>query len=86
MQKLVCVDALKLVCVRPWRSNRNKGVKSVEHSEKAVSAEEEHGCQMLMESVGGKSRRLERTSAGFGQWTVEKAWKKMRHPSGENGQ
>ena len=42
--------------------------------QKAVSAEEEQEWQVLMESVGCKSGRLERVSAwnGNGQETVEK--------------
>ena len=50
---------------------KQKGVKLVGancmavrvHAEKAVSAEEKQEWQVLMESVGHKSGRLERTSA-----------------------
>ena len=38
-----------------------------EHAEKAMSAEEEQELQVLVESVGLKSSRLERVSAWNGQ-------------------
>ena len=47
------------------------------HVEKAVSAEEEQHQQVLMESVGRKSSRLERTSAWKGEEIVEKTWKNV---------
>ena len=42
------------------------------HAEKTVSAEEEHQWQVLMEIVGCKSSKLERTSAWKEQETLEK--------------
>ena len=54
------------------------------HPEKAVSAEEEQDWQVLIESVGHKSGRLERTSGWNGQETVMKTWKKS-HRNGESG-
>ena len=53
-------------------------------AEKAVSAEEEQQWQVLMESVGRKSRRLQHTSAWKGQETEEKMWKNSA-ARGENG-
>ena len=60
-----------------------KGVKLVDASamavrvrpQKAVSREEEQEWQVLMESVGRNSDRLERTSAWNGQESLEKTWK-----------
>jgi hypothetical protein len=61
VEKLVCAeDVLKLVCVRAGWCKR-WFVESV--------------GQVLMESVGHKSGRLERPSAWNGQETLEKTWK-----------
>jgi hypothetical protein len=52
------------------------------HAEKAVSAEEEQELQVLVESVGRKSSRLERTLPGIGS----KPWRKrgkMQRSRGE---
>ena len=59
----------KLVCVRPLNEVGGvdaSGMAMRVHAEKAVSAEEEQQWQVLMESVGRKSGRLERTSASKG--------------------
>ena len=48
------------------------------HAEKAVSAEEEQELQVLMESVGLKSGKLERTSAWNTQKTVDKPEQRKR--------
>ena len=71
---------MKLVRVRSWRLNRKQwvdasGKAARVHTEKAVSAEKEQQWQVLMESVGRKSGRLERTSASNGQETMEETWK-----------
>ena len=68
----------KLVCVRPLNEVGGvdaSGMAMRVHAEKAVSAEEEQQWQVLMESVGRKSGRLERTSASNGQETMEETWK-----------
>ena len=57
------------------------------YAEKAVSAGEKQECQVLMESVGHKIGRLERTSAGNGhehRFYVQKRGK-MPHLRGKNG-
>jgi len=54
------------------------------HAEKAVSAKEKQDWQVLMESVGRKSGRLERTSAWSGQEIYVKHLRKMTDFRGEN--
>jgi hypothetical protein len=55
------------------------------YAEKAVSAGEKQECQVLMDSVGHKIGRLERTSAGNGQEIYVKKRGKMPHLRGKNG-
>ena len=55
------------------------------HAEKAVSAKEKQDWQVLMESLGRKSGRLERTSAWNGQEIYVTKRGKMPHLIGENG-
>ena len=55
------------------------------HAEKAVSAKEKQDWQVLMESVGRKSGRLERTSAWSGQEIYVKNLRKTTDFRGENG-
>ena len=74
---MVCVEAG--VC--KTMEMEQKGPKLVDargmavRLQKAVSAEEEQEWQVLMESVGRESGRLERTSAWNGQESLEKTWK-----------
>ena len=70
------------MCVIPWRTEGAKWVDASSvavrvRADKAVSAEEDQQWQVLMESVGRKSGRLEHTSAWKGQETVEKTWRKV---------
>jgi len=70
------------VCVIPWRTEGAKWVDASSvavrvRADKAVSAEEDLQWQVLMESVGRKSGRLEHTSAWKGQETVVKTWRKV---------
>ena len=76
-----------MVCVEAGVSEaleiEQKGVMLVDASamavrvrpQKAVCREEEQEWQVLMESVGRESGRLERTSAWNGQESLEKTWK-----------
>ena len=49
----------KLACARPEISQVGRCMAVRVHLEKALSAEEEQECQVLVESVGHKSGRLE---------------------------